>query len=508
MILDLNKLDPGFFGDQQYDVCICGAGVAGITLARKLSENLNVLLLEAGDEIYSAESYDVYRGSQSGRQYYALTETRLRFFGGTSNHWAGMCRTLDAHDFETKSYAEYSGWPIKQDALNPYLDEAKFILGIDQQSNNNGKRPDSFRSRATKLNGFNRVTFAFNPPVRFAIKYKDELKKRKNIHCVLNANLLDIQLHKNLEKVKQIEIANYQKQPFKVKTSLLVLATGGLENPKILLNCNKQIKTGLGNQQDLVGRFFSEHLHHEVGHFILTDNFKKHIYRSRRAFMRAKRFFSPTPGMIKKDEILNFGLRFLPRKPRASKNYDQQLKAIACNNALNQSPLNVLDTDSLSECHYDGRLEIASEQTPNPSSRISLTPDRDQFGHQRLNLHWQLSDLDKHTMHKAVMRFGVEFARQELGRIRVKDWLIDAGNIQPPGLGADEVGGHHHMCTTRMADSAKTGVVDKNQKVFGIENLYIAGSSVFSTVGHANPTFTIVQMTLRLADHINNLHRS
>ncbi len=155
----------------------------------------------------------------------------------------------------------------------------------------------------------------------------------------------------------------------------------------------------------------------------------------------------------------------------------------------------------------DGLLRIVSEQSPNPDSRITIGPDIDRFGLSSPVLHWQLSEIDKHTIRQAVIRFGEAFAESGLGRVRIANWLL-YDDIELPGIAEAQVGGHHHMCTTRMASTPREGVVDANQKVFGINNLYISGPSVFSTVGHANPVFTIVQISLRLAKHIIDTFRN
>lgn len=130
MIIDLNKVDSDPFKEKRFDVCICGAGVAGITLARKLSQRLNVVLLEAGGYEYSEASQDVYKGKSIGQDYFDLASTRLRYFGGTSNHWGGWCRPLDSCDFKPRPYVKFSGWPIERSDLDPFLEEAKSILDI------------------------------------------------------------------------------------------------------------------------------------------------------------------------------------------------------------------------------------------------------------------------------------------------------------------------------------------------------------------------------------------
>lgn len=214
--------------------------------------------------------------------------------------------------------------------------------------------------------------------------------------------------------------------------------------------------------------------------------------------------------------VLNFGLHFEP--------YDETVtgKALPLKKRIKQA---VCRSDSLSslvrsyyksrpnyhndykkglDCgvgFFDGRLHIASEQCPNPDSRVRLGNELDRFGNRRVALDWRLTAQDKLTLRKAAEEVGVQLANKKLGRVRLPDWLLDP---EPtfPGIGEDAVAGFHHMCTTRMAASPTEGVVNADCKLFGSDNLYLAGSSVFSTAGASNPTFTIVQLSLRLADHL------
>jgi hypothetical protein len=140
-----------------------------------------------------------------------------------------------------------------------------------------------------------------------------------------------------------------------------------------------------------------------------------------------------------------------------------------------------------------------SEQAPNPDSRVVLIDQVDSQGLRRIGLDWRLGELDKYTMRTASEIFAREIGRQGLGRVKLPEWLL---NDDPKDWGEDLIGGHHHMGTTRMAADPRRGVVDQDCRVHGVENLYIAGSSVFPTGGFANPTLTIVELALRLAQHL------
>ncbi len=150
---------------------------------------------------------------------------------------------------------------------------------------------------------------------------------------------------------------------------------------------------------------------------------------------------------------------------------------------------------------------IRAEQAPNPDSRVTVNPEaRDALGMARLTLDWQFSAIDKHSVTGMMAGLDAELKRLGLGRVEPADWLADRDRLWQfdPLISNHPIGGYHHMGTTRMADNPRQGVVDADGKVHGIDNLYIAGSSVFPTVGWANPTLTILALSLRLAERLKS----
>ena len=281
MIADLQDMAADPFADETFDVCICGAGVAGITLALHLSRTLRVALLEGGGLDYSEDSQSLYEGQSIGQEYFDLTATRLRYFGGTSNHWAGWCVPLDTHDFERKPYAHLSGWPISRADLDPYLEAAASILDLDAGfAEGASDSPDDIGNAIRPEHGLRRVGYRWSPPTRFAEKYGAEIRASRNIFCFLNANLVDLTLDDGLTRLQKAEIRDQSGRAFSVRARLFVLAAGGLETPRILLNCNRQIEKGIGNGRDLVGRYFAEHPNKIVGEFILEDGPRAFLTRN------------------------------------------------------------------------------------------------------------------------------------------------------------------------------------------------------------------------------------
>jgi len=504
MLFDLNNIETNPFEGKTFDVCIIGGGVAGITLALYLKKELNILLLEGGDLNYTKESQELYEGEQKGYTSYQLKESGARWLGGSSNLWAGRCHPLISTDFKKRKYIKYSGWPISKDDLDPYIEETKSILDLPKLN-----KQEFYQNWTDKLekpdDKYEAIKFFYsNPPTNFRTKYLSRLKTQKNIHCYLNANLTDIQLTDDLSSVKHITISNYKQGVFKASANTIVLAAGGIENARLLLNFNKQCQNGIGNDTDLVGRFFSDHPHSHVGYFIADDQALTAFQSKGKPTyaLYAGSVLVPTERYQQVEQLDAFSFHIRPKNTifTTNESFKHKLKEILCSMEWSKS-LTESVSDGKIECEeFDGELIIMEEQEPNPLSKVTLGQKKDRFGLYQAVLDWKFVDNDVVTMKKSTILFAKKFAKAGLGRVKIDEWLLKE-NAEFDTKHTN--GGYHLMCTTRMGSTHKDGVVDSNLKVFGIDNLYITGSSVFTTGGSVNSTFTIVQLTLRLAEHIN-----
>lgn len=470
MLRDAEQRRDGF-ADTIFDVCICGAGPAGITLALTLaSKGWRVAMMEAGGADVSPQSQDLYRGDSIGLPYHPLDTCRLRFLGGTSNHWGGYTRPLDARDFEPIAQHSFNAWPIKKVDLDAYAERTSEILDLPPAL----PPLDVFAGKEDLIQpSLYRIS-----PMQFRSKYQDELARAEKIAVCLNANLVDIELDSGLRSVSGLVFRTYSSdEAFRVKARQFVICCGGIENARILLNANRQIPGGVGNGRDVVGRYFCEHLEIGAGQAILA-NPPDHL-----------NFYLASDRLILDRNCLSFELSLLPL----------QRDVAACKLPFRERLSQALRAPDTA-C-FDATVMVVIGQSPNRDSRITLSDKKDRFGLRQLALDWRLTALDRATVRIAADEMGHALARHDVGRVRLESWATQQDAELPL---SEEVGGSsHHMCTTRMSDDPATGVVDRDGRVHGLANLYMSGSSVFASPGVSNPTFTIVQLVLRLADHLN-----
>lgn len=520
MILDFKELEDGARIDT--DLCVIGAGAAGISIAREFAASkVDVLLLESGGYQYEPEAQSLYVGSNDGLGYFGLNITRLRMLGGTTNHWSGRCGTFTDMDFRARSWVPDSGWPISKADLDPFYERAQQVCRLgdylyDEQAfekiglETPAFNPDRVRSRF----------WQFSPPVRFGLDYRDELKDAANIRLLIHANVTDIRTNAEGAAVEHVKLRSFEGKQAEVRAKRYVLACGGIENPRLLLASNGVEEAGLGNRHDVVGRYFMEHPKSRSG-VIVTQDADKLLTPFRKHFSAEVPFwahFNSGDALQEREQILNNSAALYYKIDPdsgaiAAQDIWKDLKKGEWPDQFGEKLGRTLgDLDDMLGVAYTRYVEggpailtpgliylrARTEQAPNPQSRITLGDERDALGLRRPHLDWQLTALDKRSVAVFTRTLAEELQRLDLGRVQIADWLLD----ESPDWADDLIGSHHHMGTTRMSENPRRGVVDGDSRVHGVDNLYVAGSSVFPTGGYMNPTLTIVAMSLRLADHL------
>lgn len=511
MHIDARKLENGSIIEG--DICIIGAGAAGISLAMDwINTPYKVILLEGGGFEYDEQIQELYNGKTTGQRYYPLKSSRLHYFGGTTGHWAGYCSTFDEIDFKKRDWVPASGWPIHRADLDPYYEKAHRYLDL-------GPYDYSLEYWKTVYPKYSPLVqsreiiwdkmWQFSPPSRFGEKYREPIVNARNIHLYTYANVTDIRANEGVNSIMEVKVKNHAGREHSVKARHFVLACCSIQNARLLLSANKQAPRGLGNDHDLVGRYFMEHLEIDCGELWLAKNDPLPLYDIDYGVTKARAEIAVSEAMQTKHRILNGTLSLLPLS--WAKNFKPMID-VWDNPDPRESEKKLFG--SFKEAGEKSRKEVDAktfgsyklfmriEQAPNPDSRVTLDTETDALGMPRGKLNWVLTPLEKRSIRKICELVGQAVGAEGRGRVRLMEYLRDEKDESWPAFTG---GGWHHIGTTRMSDSPQTGVVDSQCKVHGIDNLYCAGSSCYATAAAPNPTLTLVALTLRLSDHLKKV---
>ena len=486
-----------------------GAGAAGISMALDwMDSGKKVILLEGGGFEYDDKVQDLYSGTTTGQRYFPLRACRLHYFGGTTGHWAGMCAPFEDLDFKKRDWVPHSGWPITKQDLDPFYAKAQIPLelgpyeyGADYWLNDN---PELSALPLDDKVVWNKI-WQFSTS-RFNDRYKETMVNAENIHLYTYANLVDIKANEAVSEISEVTIANYEGKTHTVRARQFVLACGAIQNARMLLACNKQAPNGLGNDNDVVGRYFLEHLEIKSAELWLTKPLSTDFYQWQFGVTKARAELAIAESLQQELQILNGTADLMPMsvgknmKPRIDVwQSEDPRKSLDNTLQMFQSAAQKGSEEKGENLDRAFMMNTRIEQAPNPDCRVTLDTEKDSLGIPKTKLHWELSELDQRSIRKMYEIIGVEMGKAGIARLKLMDYLADGDDsIWPEFTQA----GWHHMGTTRMSDDPKTGVVDANCTVHGIHNLHIAGSSCYATAGAPNPTLTLVALSLRLSDHL------
>jgi choline dehydrogenase-like flavoprotein len=544
----IDYLDGAHPQDVETDLCIIGAGAAGIAIANSfIGSSVRICLLESGGLGGEQRSQELYEGSSSGHIEFDPGNSRMRVFGGSCNLWGGGCIPLGSDDLKPRDWVPHSGWPIGYTDLEPYYERARSFCQLGDIAFTEGTFTAPTARPVLPFDEDKLINPLFaRCAILFGDAYREALDRAPNIKVLLHANLLELIPSDDGVHVQEAVIGSLSGQRNRVRARHYVLASGGIENARLMLLSNSVVPEGLGNQRDVVGRYFMDHPSGTLGTLTADES---HRVTQPYERLRGKNAPSSFPEIALSHEyqrtqrVLNgrvhpFGVEGpLPRGIRALRELRTALrKTVQDENALLEARLSealrnapageviaapssigltalklglgvgdiaravvhkLADRPAVSNSHVE--LVGYFEQAPNPDSRITLGKETDTLGQRKVCVDWRLTPLDHHTYSTSARLFGEELARSCNGHFALAPWLAD-GNAKPEIHGTA-----HHIGTTRMSDDPATGVVDRDCKVHGMDNLHIAGSSVFPTGGWAFPTFTIVALSLRLADELRSL---
>jgi choline dehydrogenase-like flavoprotein len=523
MIIDARRLPEG--ASLEADICVIGAGAAGLTIARHFAGSRHkVCLLESGGRGFEYARQRLSRGVLAGQEYEPLDLCRVRKFGGSTGKkgWGGWCKPLSQGDFAERAMFTMSGWPITRDTLTPYYAKASETLGIPPD---HSWHPQPLGEDADSPILSEPVALA--PWAQMGVHALEPLEAAANINVLLYATVAEIQCGDGTAEVQLVRVRTGGRHEISVNARYFVLASGGIENARLLLLSDKRFPAGIGNEHDLVGRYFMEHPRVRWGHMsmahtgnlvpahdpreaqqaaargAITPEWQHPIagltidpaIREREGLLGSRSWIKPNSRSGHNPAVQALQeLTFWPRKGRRPPNVRRKVSMIVRHGrSIARALSDRLLPHSSDRVYFS--FDTILEQEPDASNRVTLDSKVDAHGQRQARLEWHLSPLLEHTLWRTQ-----QILTQEAGRLG-----YDCHRGAPDAPGGDELQFRwvrHHMGTTRMSDDPKTGVVNADCRIFGVPNLFVAGSSVFPTGGNDMPTMTIVALAHRLAAHL------
>ena len=542
MILDADSISNG--ACLQADVCVIGAGPAGIALTLDLSERgFSVLMLESGYLKEVEKTQSLYQGEVAdARMHSPPDKYRQRRFGGSSAIWGGRCMPMDPIDFETRSYLPLSGWPLSYDDLLPYYPKAnalaeagRFRYDADEALGARvGPMIRGFESPRVRTSGLER----FSCPTHFGSRYLKRLQLAPGVTVLLGANCVAVRLHAGGQTVRALEVATLAGKRFTVAPRATVLAAGGLETARLLLASNDVSRAGVGNLHDVIGRYYMCHIAGNVGMLSLHgptadvrhgyEMTPEGVYCRRRLSVTAEeqrrrglanavarlhfpRITDPAhrngvlSGLFLARKLISYeyGKRLNDGRPPSVASYARHLFNVVSD---------PLDTSAFLACWLTRRslaerkfpsvilrnrtnrfsLELHGEQIPLASSRVTLTDSVDLLGMPKLRVDWRYSRADIDSLQGTLDLLAQEFERSGVGHFNYQRETLEEDLMRFGAYGG------HHIGTARMGHDVRTSAVNSDCQIHSVRDLFIAGSAAFPTSGQANPTLTLIALALRL----------
>lgn len=515
MFIDINNLSNNSVITT--DICIVGAGAAGIAIAKEFQDtNLSISLVESGGLVQEKNTEELNYGENVGEHSISFYQ-RKRFFGGGTNCWGGNCAPFDDIDFEDRDYVPFAKWPISFAEIQKYYPRTQELCGLDNPNYDSSYWQNVellYKKQHIELSNQYFDTKVFqNKALRFGKEYKNIFKKKNsNIDVYLNATITNLELNNSGKVIDCIHASSLENKNIKIKSKYFILAAG-IENARLLLQSDNVNKKGIGNEHDTVGRYFMAHILMFTGFLIENPPYKNlDLYKLTILGNEKQRVLSTfhlKENIQREYCLLNYAAHI--SKLNLLKNWQDHIifqgEIIANEFSKLQKKIFYSSEATKNNCFLDSVNNIPSkasiyalgawsEQAPSPDNRILLSSEKDRLGVRKILMKWKLNQIDKYTVAKGQELLNKEFIRSGVGKVIPN--IPDYKEKWP----RDIVRAAHYMGGTRMSNNPKEGVVDKNCKVHGIENLFIAGGSVMPTSGATMVTYNLLALAIRLADHL------
>jgi choline dehydrogenase-like flavoprotein len=507
-----------------YDICVVGAGAAGILLTIKLLRGgKSVLLVESGGLNFEQPTQDLYRSEVHGHAHTGVHEGRFRTWGGTTTRWGGQILPLEPIDFAHRPWIPGSGWPITLDELRPFYAEALELEGLTTAILNDAQVWQAAGAPIPTLGPDLEPYFTrWLQQPNFARLHGAELERAPRLTALLHANITGADSSDGI--VTALHCTSLNGNTATITACEFVLAIGSIETSRLLLHFEEQQGAEDGKQwnpNNLVGRGFHDHIDVEPVTIQPIDR-KRFFAAFTNVLLRGFKYhpkFRLTPAQQQANGILNVAGTITFRDDtsetadamkatgkRILRRAFHEVDTAQLLHLVRNLPLLVRQAWSYAIKHrvYNSpsaqiALRVHCEQQPNSASIVTLSGERDPLGMRRTRLHWVISNLELDTI-RAFLRITAEALRtQNLATVTP---TIDLDNDEALRAACDD--GLHHMGGAIMSANPLQGVVDPDLRLRGFSNFSICSAAVFPTGGFSNPTHTVLALAMRLAHRLTS----
>ena len=535
--------------DRIWDLCLVGTGPVGMAIALECERlGLEVLVLEAGETAVNPALAEASRAQIVDPERHADMEIAVcRALGGTSWTWGGRCVPYDDIDFAPRAFVEDGEWPLTYDQIRPwYKPAAEYLLCGSDRIDYPFPRP---LSNGVTLNFVER----WARESRVILEHRERLVAAKHVHISLKTTVTGLNLDKNQSQAESISVVT-PSGPATVKARRIVLAMGGVETTRLLLNVQQKHPNAIGGVDGPLGRFYMGHISGKIASIVFDDpkaiaelDFKLEPQPDgsaawiRRRFMLTEAaqmehkvlntaFWPDNPAFYNpshRSGVLSSVFLALAFPPSGRKLLSEAIRLAHIGpkprpyfahlrNAILGAPQGAMDIYRIlrdrfirkpkkpgflvSNCGGRYALHYHAEQIPNPDSRIQLGDETDAYGVQRAKIDLRFTEQDVQSVIDSHAILDKALQANNIGHL---EYLYEGAKLREK-VWAQAADGFHQVGTTRMGVDPTANVVDPDLRVHGLENLYVASSSIFPTSGQANSTMLAVAFGLRLVHHLKS----
>ena len=516
MVLDFESLetpDPA-----HADVCVIGAGAAGILIATQVAEaGGTVTLLEGGGPQHEPRSQQIYKSQLTGRAHSGVHEGRFRTYGGTTTEWGGQILELDPEDFMPRAHVPGSGWPFAKQELTSYYERALRFEGLRRIERNNSEVWNELGLEPVDVgNEFQMLYSRWCPERNFTRLHERALTQTKRLTVHTHANVVGFELNESRTAIAAVRVRSFGGRESRVTAGSFVLCMGGIESTRLLLQEQAQ-GTMPWQTNGVLGQHFQDHIGMNgipirkirqkppwrYFGYVTSKGFRYHNKMQLRPELQTRLEtlnVACTLGPVYKenkgrDRTLNLLRKMVRERARPS-----AAEALRMAFEMPGVAAHLLSQRCLGEAPEwkDMAIAVHCEQSPLGSSRIALSEERDELGLRRTELTWVISPEEIYSLRTFIRVAAEAFRREGFAEVEIPANFLEDDEVVLALCGDS----NHHMGGTRMSSDPADGVVDANLRLHGVANGYVCSASVFPCSGFSNPTHTMLALAMRLADRL------